>query len=81
MDRRAIGRELAACRREVGVTQRELASALNVPLGTVRGWEQGRRNLYTEEFFAICDGLGVDPTVLTRRLHAAVQPSGEVGFI
>ena len=31
-------------RKELGVTQKEFAAMLDVPVSTLRNWEQGRRN-------------------------------------
>lgn len=37
------GNEVANARMQLGMTQEVFAKLLNTPLGTVRGWEQGRR--------------------------------------
>jgi DNA-binding transcriptional regulator YiaG len=34
--------ELSAWRKRMGLTQEQAAKALNTPVGTYRGWEQGR---------------------------------------
>ncbi len=35
--------EVAQARQRLGMTQKEFAHLLGTPIGTVRGWEQGRR--------------------------------------
>jgi putative transcriptional regulator len=35
--------EVAQARQELGLTQEAFAKHLDTPVGTVRGWEQGRR--------------------------------------
>jgi putative transcriptional regulator len=35
--------EVAQARQELGLTQEAFAKLLDTPVGTVRGWEQGRR--------------------------------------
>lgn len=35
--------DVAALRHEMGLTQEELAALVGVPVGTLRNWEQGRR--------------------------------------
>jgi putative transcriptional regulator len=35
--------EVAQARMQIGMTQEAFAKLLNTPVGTVRGWEQGRR--------------------------------------
>jgi len=35
--------EVAAARAKLGMTQTDFAALLGVPVGTLRGWEQGRR--------------------------------------
>ena len=42
MDQMQIGRFLAACRRERGLTQQQLADRLNVNMRSVSRWETGR---------------------------------------
>jgi len=37
------GADVAALRRFVGLTQVDIAKALGISVGTLRGWEQGRR--------------------------------------
>lgn len=37
------GNEVAQARQELGLTQEAFAKLLDTPVGTVRGWEQGRR--------------------------------------
>jgi len=35
--------EVAQARKKLGMTQKEFAHLLGTPVGTIRGWEQGRR--------------------------------------
>lgn len=37
--------EVAQARRQLGLTQEAFAHLLDTPVGTIRGWEQGRRQL------------------------------------
>lgn len=78
---RAIGAALAECRREAGMSQRSLASALGVGVGRVRGWEAGTRDFCMEHFFAVAEAFGIEATELMGRLRDADSGSGEVGFI
>ena len=38
-----MGQRIAQLRRERGLSQEALAAAAGVPVGTLRGWEYGRR--------------------------------------
>lgn len=37
--------EVAQARKQLGMTQEAFAKLLDTPVGTIRGWEQGRRQL------------------------------------
>ena len=39
--------EVKAIRESLGMSQNEFASAYNIPLATLKGWEQGRRRFDT----------------------------------
>jgi putative transcriptional regulator len=38
-----LDNEVAQARQRLGLTQSEFAKLLGTPVGTIRGWEQGRR--------------------------------------
>lgn len=59
---------LVAVRRELGVTQDELASRLGKPQSFVSKSERRQRRIDVVEFVAIAEALELDPAVLLQRL-------------
>lgn len=47
------GRQIKQLRKSLGVTQRELASIINVPVGTVKQWERERCVMMYENYIKI----------------------------
>lgn len=60
-ERRVIGRRLKAARKRAGLSQLEVAQAIDVTERTYGGYEQGRNDAIYRQVFAIADVLGVDP--------------------
>src|SRR5687768_8494479 len=42
LDRAAFGRKVRTIRKDLGMSQERFAAALQIPLATLRNWEQGR---------------------------------------
>lgn len=62
---------LVAVRRELGVTQDELAARLRKPQSFVSKSERRQRRIDVMEFVAIAEALGQDPGELLCRLRSA----------
>lgn len=52
---------LLRARKDAGITQEALASALEVPRSTISKWETGEQRIDVLEFWTLCEALGVDP--------------------
>lgn len=61
---------LVEVRRELGVTQDELAARMGKPQSFVSKSERRQRRIDVVEFIAIAEALGQDPSALLRRLGA-----------
>ena len=66
MDQIKIGRFIAAMRRERGMTQRELAEAMNLSNRTISKWECGDGLPELANIPALCELLGVTADELLR---------------
>lgn len=64
------GRDVAALRRFVGMTQAEFARAAGISVDTLQNWEQGRRRPQGAAV-ALIRIVARDPRVLRRNLAAA----------
>lgn len=60
---------LVRARKEVGLTQAELAGKLNRPQSYVSKYECGERRLDVVEFLEVAEGLGIDAVSLVRALQ------------
>ena len=63
-----VGRVLAECRLEAGLTQRELAAALGVSQGTVGQAELGSKNVGLIEFIDWCHACDADPIAVLKKV-------------
>ena len=66
MDQIKIGRFIAAIRRERGMTQRELAEAMNLSNRTISKWECGDGLPELANVLPLCELLGVTADELLR---------------
>jgi transcriptional regulator with XRE-family HTH domain len=57
--RESFGVRLAVLRKAAGFSQPQLAEAAGVSVGTLRGWEQGRREPLASAVCALARALGV----------------------
>lgn len=63
---------LVDARERAGLTQAEVASALELPQSFVAKYEGGERRLDIVEFVRVCQALGIDPkSILSRFLKGA----------
>ncbi len=69
-----FGNRLRALRKKAGLTQEQLAEAVNVSLKTVQRWEFDKRQPRMEEIKALAKALGVSEADL---LNDTPQNSGE----
>ena len=69
MDQTKIGRFIAAMRREHGMTQRELAEAMNLSNRTISKWECGDGLPELANVLPLCELLGVTSDELLRGEH------------
>jgi transcriptional regulator with XRE-family HTH domain len=66
------GERLKALRERAGLSQPQLAAAAELPLTTLRNWEQGRREPLASAIVRLAKALGVSADVL---LGLAPMPS------
>ena len=52
-----LGQRIARLRHEAGMTQQQLADAAGVPVRTLQGWEQDRREPASRELYWLARGL------------------------
>jgi transcriptional regulator with XRE-family HTH domain len=62
-----MGQRLARLRRERGLSQAALAAAAKVPVGTLRGWEYGRRTPLLDAACRLADALQISLDELAGR--------------
>ena len=75
IDRMKLTPRLKIIRRALGLTQEEFAARYQIPLGTLRDWEQGAKKP-DQAARAYLRAIAGDPTGVDRALHAPVrQPS------
>lgn len=60
-------------RRALGLTQEEFANRFQIPLGTLRDWEQGASEP-DQAARAYLKAIAGDPTAIQRALNVAPQP-------
>jgi transcriptional regulator with XRE-family HTH domain len=64
---RAVGQNLRARRKKLGLSQEAMADHLGVHRTYMGGLERGERNLTLKTVERLADKLGCDPVVLFRR--------------
>ena len=60
---RELGRLLKSYRKEHSLSQQDIADRLKVSRSLVGSWEQGRRVIYIDDLYKLCDIYNVDPNV------------------
>lgn len=50
------------------MSQQDVADRIKVSRGTVANWETGRRVIYIDDLFRLCDMFGIDPNELTDKV-------------
>ena len=73
MDRMNPTPRLKIIRRALGLTQEEFAARYQIPLGTLRDWEQGAKQP-DQAARAYLRAIAGDPAGVQRALHASVRP-------
>jgi putative transcriptional regulator len=66
---------LKIIRRALGLTQEEFAARFQIPLGTLRDWEQGAKEP-DQAARAYLRAIAGDPVAVERALHAVPQQMG-----
>jgi putative transcriptional regulator len=66
---------LKIIRRALGLTQEEFAARYQIPLGTLRDWEQGTKEP-DQAARAYLKAISGDPAAVLRALEAASPPPG-----
>jgi transcriptional regulator with XRE-family HTH domain len=78
-----MGKRMKRLREAAGLSQAALARAAGVPLGTLRGWEYGRRTPLLDAAAKVADALDVSLDELAGRKwpkrRGAGRPAGEKG--
>jgi putative transcriptional regulator len=72
MDRMKPTSRLKIIRRALGLTQEEFAARYQIPLGTLRDWEQGAKQP-DQAARAYLRAIAGDPVGVERALHAPVR--------
>ena len=72
MDRMKPTPRLKIVRRALGLTQEEFAARYQIPLGTLRDWEQGAKEP-DQAARAYLRAIAGDPVAVQRALHSAVR--------
>jgi transcriptional regulator with XRE-family HTH domain len=72
-----MGERLQRLRHRAGLSQSELAKAAGVPLGTLRGWEYGRRKPLLDAAAKLADALGVSLDELAGRTWPPAEKKGK----
>jgi len=75
MDRMKPTPRLKIIRRALGLTQEEFAARYEIPLGTLRDWEQGAKKP-DQAARAYLRAIAGDPAGVQRALHAPVRQPG-----
>ena len=75
MDHMKPTRRLKIVRRALGLTQEEFAARYQIPLGTLRDWEQGAKKP-DRAARAYLRAIAGDPAGVERALHAPVRQPG-----
>jgi transcriptional regulator with XRE-family HTH domain len=81
MNSEVFGERLKRLRERAGFSQPQLAAAAGVPVGTLRGWEQGRRIPGLDAAVQLADAIGCSLDELAGReppegqARESVQPS------
>ena len=75
MDRMKPTPRLKIIRRALGLTQEEFAVRYQIPLGTLRDWEQGAKKP-DQAARAYLRAIAGDPVAVLRALHAPAQQLG-----
>lgn len=57
-DTNNVGRRVRGWCKDAGISQQELAEGLGVPIGTLKSWLYGQRNIGFEEACVIADYFG-----------------------
>jgi XRE family transcriptional regulator, regulator of sulfur utilization len=74
---RDVGERLRRLRQARGLSQSELAKAAGVPVGTLRGWEYGRRTPLLDAAARLADALGCTLDELAGRTARARGKKGK----
>jgi transcriptional regulator with XRE-family HTH domain len=59
-----IGRRVLLRRRDLGLTQKQLAEKIGCPYQLISGLERGRQSIYVERFAELALALGMDANEL-----------------
>jgi transcriptional regulator with XRE-family HTH domain len=70
-----MGNRLKQLRRQRGLSQAKLAAAAGIPVGTLRGWEYGRRTPLLDAATRVALALGVSLDKLAGIAEGDVPPA------
>jgi transcriptional regulator with XRE-family HTH domain len=74
MSQETMGQKLQKARQAAGMSQSQLAAVADVPIGTLRNWEQDRRTPLLDTAARVAKALGVSVDALA----GVSVPPGEV---
>ena len=73
MSKETVGQRLKRLREQAGLTQKQVADAAKMPLGTLRNWEQGLRTPPFVHMARILRSLGVEADVFADCVEGAAK--------
>lgn len=59
-----LGKAIQKAREDAKMTQQMAANRLGVSRSALANWEQGRRNIYIEQFVKLCEIYSVNPDTI-----------------
>ena len=65
---RKIGRRIAICREETGLTRAELAEQIDSTEAEIEAWETGSAVAYATDVIRVCRALDIEPDLLLSKL-------------
>lgn len=70
-----LGERLATLRKERGLTQKQLAAALHLSVGTIAMYETDKRKLDMDKINIFCDFFNISSDYLLGRSHSSTSTS------
>lgn len=75
-----IQKNIAQFRKQAGLTQKDLAARIGVPVTSLASWEQGKSLPDIDTLFALCSHLGTDIVTISGFELPTPDPNDKNGF-